>query len=208
MVCLRQHQDGIEAARKRDPVICKDLRAAFMDILIAEGFRGVCNIKPEKFQRYDTADCKRGRIPAWSMYREIEIDGGVIGHGTYGNFQTGFTQNWSSVSEHKMKTSERAQYYAQREAMKSQREVEEKQRHSNAAKKAFEIWSTAPDATEHEYLRNKNVKTAIGLKVANDKRLIIPIAVNNDIVSLQFISPDGTKRFLSGGGGGSRAAGL
>lgn len=183
----------------RQPQTCEDPRTTFMDILAAEGFKDVHNITPEKFQRYGTADSKRGKTPAWSIYYEIEIDGSVIGHGAYGNFQTDTAQNWSSLSEHRMNTKERAQYHAQGEAMKTQREAEEKQRYSEAAKTALEIWSSAPHAKEHEYLTNKGVTTATGLKVADDKRLIIPVAVNNKIASLQFIAEDGTKRFLTGG---------
>ena len=199
MVDLTQYREGIDAARAASPQICRDPRQAFMDIIIAEGFSGVRNITPEKFQRYDTPDCKRGKIPAWSMYHEIETDGGIIGHGTYGNFQTGFTQSWSSVSENRMDTAERAKYHAQREAMKAQREDEERYRQVEAAKKAFEIWSNAPDAKEHPYLEKKGVNAHTGLKAGKDGRLIIPIAVNSEITSLQYINNDGEKRFLTGG---------
>lgn len=202
MVDLTQHKEGIEAARNKAPQICQEPRTAFMDVLHAEGFKSPRSLQIGKLERLDGSEDKRGKKSAWYVYNEIEDnqrEGSIIGVASYGDWRTGISENWSSRSEHQMNTSERLNYHAAREAMRAQHEAETKSKQLEAAATAFEIWQEQPDATEHPYLKKKGVSTCTGLKIAKDKRLIIPVAVNKEIVSLQFIDGQGEKRFLTGG---------
>ena len=68
-----------------------------------------------------------------------------------------------------------------------------------AAKKAKKHWDAATPCTTHPYLEKKGVKSH-GLRSLEGK-LVIPIydAETDELQSLQFIWPDGKKRFLTGG---------
>ena len=82
--------------------------------------------------------------------------------------------------------------------MQREREAEEKRKHAEAASKATAIWKSAkPAPADHPYLLKKSIP-ASGAKFHGDA-LVIPMRDGSDIHSLQFIGPDGDKRFLTGG---------
>jgi putative DNA primase/helicase len=84
------------------------------------------------------------------------------------------------------------------EAMRREREAEGAKRKVEAREKAALIWQAAVTAPEdHPYLVKKGIK-AHGLRV-HDGALVIPICDGVELHSLQFIGPEGDKRFLSGG---------
>jgi putative DNA primase/helicase len=67
-----------------------------------------------------------------------------------------------------------------------------------AAKKANKLWNISePASMDHPYLIKKKIGPH-GIRQYKEA-LIVPIYVDGEIVSLQFISPDGSKRFLKGG---------
>jgi putative DNA primase/helicase len=77
-------------------------------------------------------------------------------------------------------------------------EVEKQEKHNKAAVRAQSLWNAAQDCEKHPYLEKKNV-LSYGLKQTDDDLLIIPLLSKElDIVGLQYIAPDGTKRFLTG----------
>jgi phage/plasmid primase-like uncharacterized protein len=203
MVDLTQHKAGIQAAMSQIPQSCSDPRSEFLSVLTAEGFKVSGALTIGKLCRVDGSEDKRGKKSAWYIYNEIEDShsaGHVIGVGTYGDWKLNITESWCSRSDHQMSAAERQHYTAEREAMRVKRENERIHRQAEAAKKAFELWSNAPACSnDHGYLKKKGVKASAGIKKGDDGRLIIPAAVNNEIVTLQFIDPKGDKRFLSGG---------
>lgn len=203
MIDLTPYKAGLDAAFNNTPQSYSDPRSAFMSLLSAAGFTPPRTLKIGAIDRIDGTDDKRGKKSGWYIYNEIEDtqadSAAVVGVASYGDWKTGINETWSSRADHQMNDKERAAYHAKREAMRIAREQEEIRRHEEAAKTAFEIWSNAPDAESHPYLEKKGVKSAQGLKLHNDGRLIIPIAIENQIVSLQFIDKDGGKRFLTGG---------
>lgn len=68
-----------------------------------------------------------------------------------------------------------------------------------AQKKAQNIYDKADNASEqHPYLMNKKIKPIGKIKQIGDS-LIIPIFKDQQIISLQFIEPNGDKRFLKDG---------
>lgn len=202
MVDLTPHKAGIEAARNAQPDVCRDPRTAFLGTLDAAGFTSPRALQIGKLDRIDGVDDKRGKKSGWYIYNEIEDthnEGQIIGIASYGDWKLGISENWTSRSEHRMSTKERLAYHAKREAMRAAHEAETKQRQAEAAESAFEIWHNAKEAKEHPYLTKKGISTAKGLKIAKDGRLIVPVAIKNEITSLQFIDDEGEKRFLTGG---------
>jgi putative DNA primase/helicase len=84
------------------------------------------------------------------------------------------------------------------EAIK-QAEADEAARHAGAAKKALPFVEKATPATAaHGYLQAKGIQPH-GALLHSDGRLIIPMRIGKVLHSLQFISDDGTKRFLPDG---------
>ncbi len=85
---------------------------------------------------------------------------------------------------------------------RQRRKIEQQDRHDKAADKARFIWSNSKTVIEqhqHPYLVKKSVQPH-GVRLYRDDALVIPIYdENKQLVNLQFIDADGTKRFLSGG---------
>lgn len=106
--------------------------------------------------------------------------------------QTNFTpEDWAAHKKHM-------------EATRAARQAEQARRHAEAASKAQAIYKSAVPCPSHAYLTAKGVKPVPGLKVSAQPEkypaLIVPVYDESGaIVSLQFIMPDGSKRFLSGG---------
>jgi putative DNA primase/helicase len=89
---------------------------------------------------------------------------------------------------------------AQIKAEQAQREAEEARRAEIAAKRAKNRWSPAtPAAADNPYL----VKKDVGAFCARENKvseLLLPVTtIEGDLVSLQTIAPDGSKKFLPGG---------
>lgn len=136
---------------------------------------------------------KRGDDGGWYVFHS---DG--IAAGSFGCWRLGFTQDWCSKSANTMTAAELESHRKRVEAMKAQREAETIRRRQEAAVKAQKLWDSAePVDAEHPYLVRKNIRPH-GLRHVNDS-LIVPLYNGDQLVSLQFISPDGEKRFLTGG---------
>jgi putative DNA primase/helicase len=79
-----------------------------------------------------------------------------------------------------------------------QRELEQKLRHEQSAFNAQVIWGKSSPVITHPYLERKRVKPH-NTRLYRDS-LVIPIYSEfRELVNLQFIQCDGSKRFLSGG---------
>lgn len=140
------------------------------------------------------------------------FDGYKFGDFVTGAEVTSFPEKKYSKSEWHMR--KHAIEHAAKEAQKIQEE-----KWQTVADKANRIWLSAQPCYEHDYLKKKNIPP-IGLgiiqkrdscfnninKYINNniyvplKPLIVPLySSDNNIVSLQYIYPDGRKRFLKGG---------
>ena len=109
-------------------------------------------------------------------------------------------ENWSAKPEASMSEYERRKLRSEIERQRRLRDEEEKQRRADAVERAKRTLEAAtPSGGDHAYLRRKGV-LAHGIHVHRQGPLIIPIhSVAGDLMSLQFIAPDGGKRFLTGG---------
>lgn len=85
-----------------------------------------------------------------------------------------------------------------RNVERQQAELERQRQQAEVAAKAARIWSTAAPANpNHPYLQAKQIHR-LHLRQMNDA-LVVPVASADGLVNLQFIQPDGSKRFLKGG---------
>jgi putative DNA primase/helicase len=107
-------------------------------------------------------------------------------------------KNWRADVGRRLSPQEEATHRARVDAMRRERETEDAQRKAEAREKAAAIWQLAKSAPDdHVYLIAKGTR-AHGLR-AYDGALVIPILDGAELHSLQFIGPDGEKRFLAGG---------
>lgn len=147
-----------------------------------------------KFQRFST-NGKLGDTGGWYVaFSHPEP------HAAFGCWRSNIKVLWSSSDAEKMSSEDRKKLQKQlREANKIHQQMLA-DRQAEARKQALTRWNNAcilgPES--HPYLLQKEVQ-AYGLKVEGEK-LLIPITDSvGNIQSLQIISPNGEKRFLSGG---------
>lgn len=118
--------------------------------------------------------------------------------GWFLNYKTGVSQKWrkSGSMGHIPR-----QMTAEIEKAKCEREAEQRQRYEAAAVKARSIWNRSKPILEkldHAYLVNKGIQSN-GARLYRESLVIQLLDARKQIVNLQFIHPDGTKIFLSGG---------
>ena len=129
----------------------------------------------------------------WYM---LHTDG--IAAGAFGDWREGFTQNWCSKADTSMTEAERLAHRERVKAMQRQREDDLAQRQQLAAADALKRWTAATPCTQHDYLTRKGIQPH-GAKIEGDKLLIPMRDTAGTVHSLQTITPDGTKMFMSGG---------
>ncbi|WP_262967167.1 toprim domain-containing protein [Methylobacter psychrophilus] len=127
----------------------------------------------------------------------LHTDGRAAGY--FEDFKQGIKIRWKLAGDFKPLTdAEKKAFAIERQRQSEQRKIEEKTRHDNATQKAAHIWNKATPAINHPYLIKKAVQpyTTRIYKGA----LVVPLyAENSELVSLQFIADDGSKRMMKGG---------
>ncbi len=143
-----------------------------------------------KIHRFDAPDEKRGRKSAWYVCHGT--------HGAFGDWVSGLTFPWHEAQE-------------RRGYSDAETKVRDAEEYAKAAKRFNQAEKDRLKATEkvnqmildsewlpakmHDYVRRK--KLNIGSVLALGTRILIPlINVKGDVVSLQYIFPDGDKRFV------------
>lgn len=104
----------------------------------------------------------------------------------------------SKRDERELSDAERKAYKRRMDALRKQHDAEQRERQAQAAAEASQRWLASAPVLDHPYLTAKGVK-AHGLRALGGL-LLVPLRDANGVLhSLQFISPDGGKRFISGG---------
>jgi phage/plasmid primase-like uncharacterized protein len=119
--------------------------------------------------------------------------------GQFGDYTTGMQANWQAGNATPYTSAEREDNRQHFAAITAQREAEATQRHESAATDAAQRLAKATPCTEHAYTTTKGVQCQ-GLRVDTAGALIVPmIDTAGKTHSLQAITPDGDKRFMSSG---------
>lgn len=146
-----------------------------------------------KLHRFN-ASGKRGDDTGWYVFH---LDG--VPAGVFGCWRLGITETWCGKLDNTMTVMEREAHRQRIKAMHAQREAEEVTKHQAAAAEAARRWQAAQSCTGHAYLSTKGV-LAHGVRSDAAGGLIVPMRdTAGTLHSLQTITPDGEKRFLSGG---------
>lgn len=113
-------------------------------------------------------------------------------------FHVAQQNGWNGKGYPSLTDEEKARHRANMEAQNQQREAEQNRIHAEARQKAESIWNQSqPADPAHRYLVTKQVKP-YGLSQYKEA-LVLPVRGTDGVLhGLQFISPDGEKKFLAG----------
>jgi putative DNA primase/helicase len=118
--------------------------------------------------------------------------------GQFGCWKRGISETWCSKEYKSLTPEEKARYTVDMEAAKAARDAELQRIQAECRVWCADAWEKAKDATSgNPYLQKKGVHS-YGLKAFKDS-LMIPLKdTAGTIHGLQFISPDGSKKFKTG----------
>lgn len=144
--------------------------------------------------RFHVNSDKRHTRNGWYV---LYLDG--IASGAYGHWKTSISKKWCAKSRNQMSLEQWQSHLQRMEKAQRQRDEAKAMEQRHAAKRAKEIWEHAPSANpNHAYFRNKDI-SPFNARQRGDSIILPIIDCQNEIWSLQFIHPDGTKLLLSGG---------
>ena len=148
-----------------------------------------------KLQRYRIEGDKAGSRNGWAVLYCHPVMAGA-----FGSWKTGESHTWCEQREGKPPTAaERAELQRQMKAAQAARAAELANVQASARQRAAKLWATAHPATNaHPYLKRKQIG-AYGIRQLRDVLVIAARDVQGELHTLQFISADGSKRFLTGG---------
>lgn len=147
-----------------------------------------------KLQRYRITGDKSGSRNGWAVTYSHPVLAGA-----FGSWKTGESHTWHESTSKPPTPAERAALQQHMQAAKAARAAELVTVQAAARKRAGKLWATAHPATNaHPYLKKKQIG-AYGIRQLRDMLVIAARDVNGELHTLQFIGPDGAKRFLTGG---------
>ncbi|WP_137820942.1 toprim domain-containing protein [Pseudomonas sp. D(2018)] len=169
-----------------DPVIA--FRSAMIALI---GWIDWMPVSDSQIHRFHVPGDKAGSRNGWYV---LFADG--IVSGCFGSWKTGSSHTWSSREP--ASALEAEQVRQRIEQARRQRGAEQHRRQQDAAERATQLWRDARRADPtHPYLAAKGCRSH-GLRQLGDV-LLVPLTLNGQLVNLQRIGPDGSKRFLSAG---------
>ncbi|WP_423708813.1 DUF3987 domain-containing protein [Undibacterium sp. WLX3042] len=168
----------------------------FMDAMAAQKLQPSEIVSDGNLHRFSTAEDKGTSKSGWYVL----YDDGSIVAGAYGDWRTGISEKWCSERKDQVSPDAWLRYAELVQQAKARADVERILAQEAAAKSSLEIWEMAkPAPAENPYCHRKGIKP-FGVRELTDKTLLVPIRDEfGSLTSLQFIAPDGTKRFKSDG---------
>ena len=166
---------------------------AFVQAIKAAGLQPPETVYSDGLLHRFSTNGKRGDFSGWYV---LHADG--LAAGVFGCWRTGLTEIWCSKAEGTLTQAERDTMRQRVKAAQVQRDAVTQQRQQQAQAIATERWETALPVGQHAYLTAKGVQ---GYKLRVDgEMLLVPLHDTNGMVhSVQSITPQGHKRFMTGG---------
>ena len=120
--------------------------------------------------------------------------------GKYGCWKRGLTVKWSRKSPEAMTTKEKSAFDAKMEEIRRLTDIELKHNHAECRKKSLTILKniTKEGKRKHAYTLHKGI-LPYAAKLDEHGNLVLPIYnIDRKLQGVQFIKPDGSKKFLTG----------
>ena len=170
-----------------------DVESQFRDAIVSAGLKPPEVIRADgELHRFSTND-RPSDDAGWYVLHSDQIPAGA-----FGDWRSGCSERFKYDLGRSLSSDEKRIQDTRSRAIRAKRKTDSELRGTQARTRAESIWQKADtDATSHAYLTEKGVG-AYGVRVHNGK-LVIPLRIGNILHSLQFISTDGEKRFLTGG---------
>lgn len=147
-----------------------------------------------KLHRYRVEGDKAGSTNGWYV-----LYAGPNMAGSFGSWRTRETHAWRGATCTPKTAAELAEWQRKMHEMQQARVAEQAKVQAAARDRAAKLWARAhPAHGAHPYLTRKQVP-AIGVRQLRDVLLIPARDIHGELHTLQFIMPDGGKRFLTGG---------
>ena len=140
-----------------------------------------------KIHRFST-NGKNGNTDGWYV-----LHSNGIPNGRFGCWRTGLESRWKADIGRPYTTEEKKHFSIQT----NQWHIDKTKAQAQAKLRAKEIWSNGTDPADHPYLKKKGIKPYIARQ--HQDFLIVPVYQPNELVSIQFISNEGEKKFLKDG---------
>jgi putative DNA primase/helicase len=151
-------------------------------------------ISDDKRRRYRLEDDKpKTRNGSYQLMQEP--DGFAVGWAR--SFKQGVTHNWHIKTNRKADQAQRDEWKRRSAEAKKARDEKTAEEAKSAAEKAGRIWAKAETTGLTGYMTTKGLEKLNGARVWRDM-VVVPMRINSKITGLQFISADGSKRFLTG----------
>lgn len=147
-----------------------------------------------KLHRFRVAGDRRDQRNGWYV---LHADG--LPAGEFGCWKRGLSETWHANIGRELSEAEREANRARLEAIRRDREAEAQRMRAEARTKAAKLWAEATEkpSAKHPYLVKKQVR-GYGIRQLR-AALLIPVRdADGALNGLQFIQPDGAKRFTSG----------
>lgn len=151
-------------------------------------------IADDKRRRYRLEDDKP-KTRNGSYQLKQEADGFACGWAR--SFKEGVTHNWHIKTSRKADQAQRDEWKRKAAEAKKARDAKTAEEAKAAAEKANLIWQQAATFGTTGYLDAKGITALNGARIWRDL-VVVPMRSGGKITGLQFISADGSKRFLTG----------
>lgn len=168
----------------------------FMHALCAAGLTPAkdLDLVDGKLVRFRVEGDKPGSRNGWAVWYS-----GPVSAGAFGSWRTGHSETWRDSAAAALTREQQLAHRQQLRVLQRARHDQALMAAAVAREKAARLWAIARPATDaHPYLGAKRVH-AYGIRQLGE-RLLVPLRdTEGTLHSLQFIGPDGDKRFLTGG---------
>lgn len=167
----------------------RTIETALADALAARGITGLAIRADGDVYRFDAPGKRRGNLAGWYVCPTMEM-------AVYGFWHTGEQQTVTVAGAHNPIATEQARQAA--EKARNEREAWRQRERARASQQARQEWAAAAQADHrHPYLTAKHVQPH-NLRQQSDI-LLVPLYADGELLNLQRIRADGTKRFLKRG---------
>lgn len=171
-----------------------DVKIQFIDAIRRSGLIPPNNIIDDGSIHRFSSNGKSHDMSGWYIFH----DDVAVPVGIFGDWRTGVSQSWRANSWQQLSPTEFSAHKARIKHMTDIRDAAHIQATAEASRKANVIWDQSKDVQSHNYLTKKCIK-ALGIKQLGNALVIPLLNAAMEIQSLQFINPDGSKRFLKDG---------
>ena len=165
----------------------------FSDAIKASGMEPPKVIEPGKMHRFPGVGKRKNNRAGWCI-----LFGDGLG-GCYGDWASGFSDNWQANRNKVFSHAERLAFMRRVQESQKQAEAMRNTKYIDAANRALAIWkASSPTPDNHPYLLRKGIKNHNAR--ISEGSLVLPVMdFAGRLASLQFIDTDGHKLLLSGG---------